>query len=144
MPKAKKKTTTAPTSLAVSILRSGALSSALGAAVTAALISATAVLISKTDITSALYEPITTAIISVGTLVAAYITCKKRRSDGLAVGATAGGLLFCALALAAAVFTERGITSQALVKLLALVSAGGIGGVLGVSAKSKAKKLARS
>lgn len=144
MPKVKNKTPNAPTSLAVSILRSGALSAALSAEITAALISAASVLISKIDISSALYEPVTTAIMAVGTLSAAYIISKKRRADGLALGATAGALLFCALALTAAVFTERGITSQALVKLLALVSAGGIGGVLGVSAKSKAKKLARS
>ena len=144
MPKAIKKTYNAPDSLAVSILRSGALSAALSAAITAALISAAAMLISKIDVSVTLYEPITTAIIAAGTLSAAYITCKKRRTDGLAVGAAAGALLFCALALTAAVFTERGVTSQALVKLLALVSAGGIGGVLGVSAKTKVKKPVRS
>ena len=135
----------APESNMVGVMRSGALTAVLAAALSAALLAAAAAVVSRVDIPNELYGPITTVIAAAATLLASYITAQKRGAQGLSVGAASGAVLFAALAVLSAIFTERGVTGQSLVKLLALLSAGGAGGLLGVSrdpAKRRAAKRA--
>ncbi|MEA4911454.1 MAG: TIGR04086 family membrane protein [Oscillospiraceae bacterium] len=96
-------------------------------ALCAALLCAAAVLLMKADVSHSLHEPITTVISALATLLSTYVAGASGKSTGVSFGAICGFLVFTVLFAASLIFGDSEVTYQALVKLLALVSAGGIG-----------------
>jgi len=88
-------------------------------------------------------QPLTTVLAAASAFVGAYVVAAKRKKSGLVLGASSGTLVFLVLMAASAIFTEFAVTGQVFVKLLALVSAGGIGGITGTSKGTKTAKIKR-
>ncbi|MEG0750773.1 MAG: TIGR04086 family membrane protein [Oscillospiraceae bacterium] len=125
-------------------MRASAQTGGAAVIVTTALMSVVAALMANIDVSHDLYAPITTIVTALSTLLASYATGKSRKNNGLAIGVVAGMLVFAVLGLLSAIFMREGLTPQAIYKFFAIASAGGVGGVLGVSSKDKPKKLAKS
>lgn len=89
------------------------------------------------------HQPITTGIAVLATLFACYLAGKRRQRNGLLLGATVGLLMFILLEILSAIFVKQPLSGQTLIKLLALLCAGGLGGIWGVSKATKlmAKKI---
>ncbi len=120
-------------------------SSGLTVVLASALLCVTAVVLVSVDVPFDLHQPITTVLTALSTLVSTYIMGKKRQKSGLILGLSVGGLVFLILFLLSAIFGDRVVSMQTVIKLAALLSAGGFGGLTGVSkaqsTKGKVKKL---
>jgi putative membrane protein (TIGR04086 family) len=95
------------------------------------------------DLPFAANQPVTTVIASASTMLAAYIAGIKRRRTGLVLGASVGLAVFALIAAASAVIAAQPASQQIFVKLIALISSGGIGGMAGVSKSFNKKKIKR-
>ncbi|MEG2677074.1 MAG: TIGR04086 family membrane protein, partial [Oscillospiraceae bacterium] len=111
-------------------------SSGISIVIAAALMCVTAVVLVNVDVPFELHQPLTTIITALSTLVG-----KKRQKTGLIMGLSVGGLVFLVLFLLSAVFGDRIVSMQTVIKLAALLSAGGLGGLTGVNRGLKAKKV---
>ncbi|MEG1016529.1 MAG: TIGR04086 family membrane protein [Oscillospiraceae bacterium] len=116
-----------------------AASSAASVVVAAILFAVCAVVITKVDLPRQLLQPISTVLTACSTLLSTFFMGKKRRKNGLVLGISVGGAVFFVVLLLFAIFGDKQITSQLLFKLLALLSAGGVGGIIGVSHKNTVK-----
>lgn len=118
-----------------------AVTSVSAIALCAGLLCAAAVLLMKADVSHSLHEPITTVITALATLLSTYVAGAAGKTvGGISFGAICGFIVFTVLFVASLIFGDSEVTYQALVKLLALVSAGGIG-TLASARKSKNKSL---
>ncbi len=119
--------------------KSFVLTSALSIAICLSLLAIAAVVICNIDIPTQYLQPFTTAAMSLGVLLSSYITSAKRSKNGLTLGLSSGLTTFLVVLVGSLLFTEGEITEQVFVKLLAMLSAGGIGGIAGVGRAAKAK-----
>ena len=116
--------------------------------IASALLCVTAVVLTNVDVPFELHQPITTIITSLATLASTYLIGQKRQKSGLVLGLSVGGLVFLLLFLISAIFGDKVISMQTLVKLVSVLAAGGFGGLFGVSKKTgesakRAKKILR-
>lgn len=87
------------------------------------------------------HQPLTTILAASSTLAAAYMVSKKRKRTGLVLGACTGFFAFVLVTVLSVIILGEAASGQIYVKLVALVSAGGLGGLIGASKGSKQKKL---
>ena len=116
--------------------------------IASALLCVTALVLMKVDVPFELHQPITTIITALSTLVSSYLIGKKREKTGLVLGLSVGGLVFLILFLISAIFGDKVLSMQTLVKLVSMLAAGGFGGLFGVTRKAnesakRAKKMLR-
>ncbi|MEG1984703.1 MAG: TIGR04086 family membrane protein [Oscillospiraceae bacterium] len=116
-------------------------SSGISIVIAAALMCVTAVVLVNVDVPFELHQPLTTIITALSTLVSTFLVGKKRQKTGLIMGLSVGGLVFLVLFLLSAIFGDRIVSMQTVIKLAALLSAGGLGGLTGVNRGLKAKKV---
>lgn len=108
--------------------------------ISAALISLCAVILTKADIPHTLLEPITTVLSAVATLISVYIgSLSQKTEQTLGMGVSSGALVFTVIFLISLIFGDGEVTGQTIIKLIAFLSAGGIGSLAGSSRKHKAK-----
>lgn len=81
----------------------------------------------------------TTALVcsSVGAFVSGYISIRIYHSKGLVCGAFAGFLLFAIITLIAFIISRDKFTYITLIRLLAMVFFGAVGGILGVNKRRR-------
>lgn len=106
--------------------------------IASALLCVTAVVLTNVDVPFELHQPITTIITSLATLVSSYLIGQKRQKTGLVLGLSVGGLVFLLLFLISAIFGDKILSMQTLVKLVSILAAGGFGGLFGVSRQTNA------
>ncbi len=108
--------------------------------ISAALISICAVLLTKADIPHSLLEPLTTVLSAVATLISVYIgSLSQNRTQTIGMGISTGAATFAVVFILSLIFGDGEITSQTIIKLIAFLSAGGIGSLAGMNRKQKAK-----
>ena len=103
-------------------------------------LSLSALIITKVDIPFDLHQPIATAAAALSALSSAFVCGKMQQKNGLLSGITISAVGFVVLFLTASIFGSENVSVQALIKLIAMMSAGGIGGITGVSSAIKQKK----
>ncbi len=113
--------------------------SGISVVLAAALLCVTAVVLTNVDVPADLHQPITTVLTALSTLISSYMVGKKRQKSGLVLGLSVGGIVFLILFLLSAIFGDRVVSMQTVVKLAALLSAGGFGGLSGVNKAQKPK-----
>lgn len=116
---------------------------AVAAGLTMALLAGLAALRTRVDLPFSFNQLASTIIVAISTLAATWIVGRKRKKTGLAFGAAAGLGVFVLLALISAIALGSEVSEQIFTKIIALVSAGALGGLLGVSraGRSKRKKI---
>lgn len=107
----------------------------------AALISLCAVILTKADMPHSLLEPITTILTAIATLISVYLgsLSANKASPSLGMGVSSGAMVFAVIFLVSLIFGDGEISGQTMIKLLALVSAGGIGSLAGGNHQRKKK-----
>lgn len=108
--------------------------------ISAALISLCAVILTKAAVPHSVLEPLTTILSALATLISVYIgSLSSTRNQTLSVGISSGAMVFAVVFLLSLLFGDGDVTGQTIIKLIAYLSAGGIGSLAGSSKKRKAK-----
>ena len=106
------------------------------AVITAVLLAAEALVLTKVDMDSAAYGPMGAAASALGTAAAAFVSSKKYGEKGLVFGSATGGILsLIVMALGAALGGES-LAEGTIYKFLTLITAGGLGGFLGLGGRA--------
>ena len=118
-------------------LRQTAAAGIAGMLLSLLLFAVTAFFVIKLDADHTLFTPLATVNAALGMLLASFFTTKKRGKNGLLLGAAAAAGVFAVCALAAYITGNFALSSQLLSKLIAILSAGGIGGLAGANTARK-------
>lgn len=113
------------------------LATACAVVFTLILLAGLAALRAQIDLPFSFDQPATTIIISICTLLAAYIVGRRRGKTGLVFGLACGLAVFALTALVSAVIVGGEVSGQIFTKIIALISAGGLGGLFGVTRANK-------
>ena len=118
-----------------------AIASAVSVGLTAAFVAVFALVRMNVSLPFAAHQPVTTVLACLAALISAFNVAKKRQKSGLILGVATGGATFLIILILSAIILKLPASEQVIVKLIALISAGGLGGLLGVSKKNKPKKI---
>lgn len=103
---------------------------ALAVVIAGVLLCIAAAVICRVDVPHTALQPVTTALAASAAFLSTLLTAKRSRSSGLAMGAATGLVLFAAVFFLSSVLGNRDIGAQFLTKLIAVLCAGGLGGML--------------
>lgn len=115
------------------------LAAAYGILLDLILLAVFSLLLSTRDISAGLTAPIATFILVAGALLGGYLCGRALRKNGLLNGFLIGGIQFILLLLISLAQPENEIGILALYKFLILAVSAGIGSILGVNRRKKAK-----
>ena len=96
-------------------------------------------LLTKMDVPLSLLGPVTQLITAVSCALSGFLLARKTRSKGLRNGAISGFLIFLVLLMLSFFFSDA-LDLQLVFKLAVCLSAGAIGGICGVNAKTHRRK----
>ncbi len=116
---------------------SGVVTCVLMVAAAAALL---AVALTAVDIPRTAYDPLMTFTSSLAVAVSAMLSSKKHKERGLMFGFAIAVGFFIVLLTAGLAMGDVGFSENAVYKLMALLSSGGIGGYLGLPGRASSKK----
>lgn len=98
-----------------------------------------AVMMSSGVISADILDYCTVGMVGVATLMSGIISSRITGSAGLVVGSLTGLFIFLVITSVALIFNGEPVSIITLLKLMAAVFAGGIGGIIGVNKKEKIK-----
>lgn len=107
----------------------------------AAILVVLALVISNINISFTLHQTLTTVGAALSLLFAARFVAKRRQQNGLFLGLITGFLFFFLVFLLSLASPSGALSAQMAVKLAVFVCAGALGGILGVSAATKPRKI---
>lgn len=121
-------------------VRSIIIGAVVGAALCAALLGACALaFVSAGHIPQGLISPLVIALSVISSFFAGFVSAKISKKRGLVYGALTGMLLFAVFVVSGLIASHEAISMTAVIRLVVMVLAGAIGGLLGVNRKSKVK-----
>lgn len=112
---------------------------AVGAAVTALVLTALSLLLSLQDIPQMLITPMVLVALGLGAFTGGWVTAALVHEKGLFLGLCCGVLLFAAIFICGQAVNKSEIGAAAAIKLVAALTAGAFGGVFGVNYKKRRK-----
>lgn len=98
-----------------------------------------AVMMSSGVISADILDYCTVGMVGVATLMSGIISSRITGSAGLVVGSLTGLFIFLVITSVALIFNGEPVSVITLLKFMAAVFAGGIGGIIGVNKKEKIK-----
>lgn len=98
-----------------------------------------AVMMSSGVISADILDYCTVGMVGVATLMSGIISSRITGSAGLVVGSLTGLFIFLVITSVALIFNGEPVSIITLLKFMAAVFAGGIGGIIGVNKKEKIK-----
>lgn len=98
-----------------------------------------AVMMSSGVISADILDYCTVGMVGVATLMSGIISSRITGSAGLVVGSLTGLFIFLVITSVALIFNGESVSIITLLKFMAAVFAGGIGGIIGVNKKEKIK-----
>lgn len=108
----------------------------LAAAITAAILAAEALILTKVDVGASAYGPMSTAASAIGAAAAAFVSGRKHGEKGLVFGGAIGCILSLVMIALGAVFADEAAVEGALYKAMTFITAGGLGGFLGIGGRA--------
>ncbi len=103
------------------------------------LIAVFAIIISKTDVSDTVVEVLTLFALGVASFFCAFINQKKTKQRGIVIGAISGAEIFIIIFIVGLFGTNGVFTLLMLKKLLTVMLAGVLGGILSANSKKKYK-----
>jgi putative membrane protein (TIGR04086 family) len=100
-----------------------------------------AFIMSAVSIPFQLHQTIATVSVVLALFFSALIIGKRRKQNGLILGFISGFIVFLLLLILTLFLGSREFTIQTVVKLIALLCAGGLGGMVGVQNSQKTRKI---
>lgn len=109
----------------------------------ALLLGVHAAVVTKVDIAHALYPTTTTVLLGVAQFLSSFLMLRRYRENGFLLGSGSALVVFLFLMLLSSISLGGKFTPAALTKLVIVVCAGGLGGILGVNTAEKSRKKRR-
>ncbi len=94
-------------------------------------------LMTKIDTPDVIVSFMSSFSLCIGSYFGGYISSKKRRQNGLAMGLLCGVSIYLIVFIAGVIFAKVSVSAGFITKLIMVISCGAIGGVIGVNSKKK-------
>lgn len=114
---------------------------AVGSVIAFLLMLACAAVLAARDLPESAAAPMATVAAGIGAFCGGFAAAKSNGRNGLASGASVGGIMFIVLVIVAVIVSGSDLTAQTPLRLAVMLLASSAGGVLGVGAASKRKMI---
>ncbi len=126
---------------ALDLVKKMAIATLIGAVATFIVLCAMALLLSVKDIPTTAISAMSSTAAGIGALVAGFAAAKLYKRRGAIIGAAAGAVLFIVIFIASLIITGAALSVSVLLRLVLMLLAAAVGGIIAVNMRGRRKKI---